>query len=323
MARNAAPIADLLKQDSGSFPSPLFGVGNLDRALAEGPAGPQGFGGREARLLAKVERAVLRAEIDLPTLPAANRQLLASCQDPDADLGQVVARVTRDAALTAILLKVANSVQFGGARRVDTVRGAVVQIGLKGLRSVLYAHCIKCLVFRSERLKPHAEEIWRQAVSAADAAKCLAVPLCLDPERSYVLGLLHDLGKIPLLEILRRAAPPFMKLSPRLVGFALHQSHERVGEALARSWELPDELVAVAGDHHRDDGTGPYPESVALVGLAHRLDMQLSAGDKDGFYGMVEDAGFERLGLAREHRPALLELVKHTYIESRSRALFA
>lgn len=311
------PPIDLSRPSGSSFPSPLMGIGNLDRWEDQEVE----LTSKEARLMRQIDDSIGEGKFQLPQLSTSSQDLLSLASHNEPEVDDLVRFFSRDAALTAILLRVANSVRYGGARNIDTVHGAVVQIGLRGLRSILYSVCLRNLIFSSKRLQLYAEEVWRQSVSVGEIARCIAVPLCLDPERAYVLGLLHDVGKIPVLEILRKHAPSRFKFRAEFVGQALRQHHEKIGETLLENWDLPDEIVSVASNHHGEKPADPGP--VALVLLAHRLDLDLSTGNGESYLALETDLRFDTLEMEPKHRLPLLSAIQSVYVKNRMRELLA
>ncbi|MBI4880975.1 MAG: HDOD domain-containing protein [Planctomycetes bacterium] len=301
-----------------SFPEPVGGIGNIDlfQDLRDGLAREEQGG------LARVAERVEEGKFELPHLPSTQMMLLELTSNPDADIGKVERQVSADLALTATILRAANSVLFGGTRKVEDVRGAILRLGLRGLRSALYTCSLKSVIFRAKGLDQYAEEIWRQARSVAGAARALAVPLCLDPERVFVLGLLHDVGKVPLLSILRKEAPPSFAFRKPFVGVALGTFHERVGRRLTASWNLPEEVVEVSGCHHDFGANAGFLKSAALVNLAHRQDLYLSCGEEEKYESLLEYPALAALELAEGYRKPLLEAVKAGYLKGNLGAIF-
>ncbi len=293
------------------FPEPLDGIGNFDL--------PRGddfeFEPGEEALLAEVAAAVAKGEFDLPLIPSTHIALLDLTSDPDADVGKMDRLISTDVALTAALLKTANSVLYAGTRRAETVRGAVLRVGLRGLRSVLLSLSVRSVLFKTNELAPLAEEVWRQSQSVATNARALAVPLGLDPERYYVLGLLHDVGKVPLLDILRRLAPRDRELRAPFIGLVFDRYHEEVGGKLAAAWNLPEEIVSVAGCHHDFERNETHRRSAALVHLAHAQDLFLSSGRPSEYAALATSAAMAELGLAAPMRTGLLDAVRNAYVQ--------
>lgn len=260
----------------------------------------------EKELLARVQDAVNDSRYELPHLPSTHLTLLELTADPEADVVKVERMLSTDTVLAATLLRTANSALYGGSRKIDSMRGAILRIGLRGLRSLLYGQAMKSVIFRSKGLNAYAQEIWRQSCSVAAASRALAQHLHLDPDKTYLLGLLHDLGKVPLLAILRREAPDNFPFRPALVGTAFARHHQDVGCRLAATWDLPDEIVKVAGCHHEFWNNQDHPRSAALVNLAHRADLCLSSEPDTTLDTLAADRTWENLELGPDLRgPAL------------------
>jgi putative nucleotidyltransferase with HDIG domain len=298
--------------DELPFPAAAPGFGNVDRIEAAGFEP----GSIEADILAKVDDAVANERFELPHLATTHMKLLDLASNPDVDVKQVERLIAPDLALTASLLKTANSVMYGSPRQIDTIRGAIVRIGMSGLRSSLLSLSLRSVIFKGRTLTPIAEEIWRQSFSVANNARANAVPLALDPERMFVLGLLHDIGKVPLLHMLREFAAENFEFRRPFVGFVFQRHHEQVGRRLAATWNLPEEVVEVVGCHH-DFGKNPrFSKVAALVTLSHKQDIHLSSGDADGYFGLSDDPAMCALDLPETMRKPLLDAVRVTYLRA-------
>ncbi len=292
------------------FPSACPGLGNFDLPIDDGfELRPDEF-----ELQRRIVEIVSADEYELPHIPSSHLAILDLVSNPEVDLKRVEPILSRDLVLTAALLKVANSVAFAGSRPVETVRGALCRVGLHGVRSVLLSLSLKSVIFNPKALVPIAEEVWRQAVSVACNARALAVPLCFDPERYYALGLLHDIGKVPLLGLLRRYAPPRFDFRRSFVGAIFAAHHERIGRELTTSWNLPEEIVAVAGCHHDYDRNLEHVTSAAIVHQAHRQDLYLSSGRADDYLRLEDDPSMAVIGIAPEYRRPLLDAVRRSYL---------
>ncbi len=303
--------------DELPFPEPVRGFGNTDRSVAE-PFHPE-F--NEQELIKKIDDKVAANDFELPHLAVTHMRVLDMTSNPEVDVTKVERMIAPDLALAASLLKIANSVMYGGARQVDTIRGAILRIGIRGLRSSLLSLSLKSVIFKCRELSTIAEEVWRQSFSIAGNARSNAVPLALDPERMYVLGLLHDIGKVPLLHMLRELAPKGFDYRRNFVGHVFHRHHESVGLKLAQDWNLPDEVVAVAGCHHDFAKNPRFTKSAALVCLSHKQDIHLSCGDSNGYFSLAEDPSMQTLELPVPMRRSLLDAVRVSYMRTQTMAV--
>jgi len=284
------------------------------------PAHGGGLQGREKQLMARIGLRVERRQIELPQLPSTSGGAIDLCSRPQVEIHEIVALVERDPVLTSELLRVANSVLYVGNEPARTLQDAVVRVGLRTLRSMLYAVSVRGSLLGDRSLSVYAEEVWRQASSCAVLARTLAKPVGMDAERAYLIGLLHDVGKLPLLAMLRKAVNKESDVTPALVGRMFRQHHEEAGAALAHAWRLPEELEAVAARHHDFAHNEQHARAAALASLVHKLDMALSLGFEDEFRALAQAAEFDVLAVAPERREPLLAQARAAFESQLSEA---
>ena len=65
---------------------------------------------------------------------------------------------------------------------------------------------VKALVLRTKSLEIYSKEVWRQSYSVGSIARAISPLLQMEPERGFLIGLLHDLGKVVLLSMLSKAS---------------------------------------------------------------------------------------------------------------------
>jgi HD-like signal output (HDOD) protein len=75
----------------------------------------------------------------LPSVPKLVQELIESFQDEDAKIDDIAEKLAKDPVLTAKMLRMANSAQFGGRRKIASVNDAVILLGLNSLRSLVMA----------------------------------------------------------------------------------------------------------------------------------------------------------------------------------------
>jgi HD-like signal output (HDOD) protein len=170
----------------------------------------------------------------------------------------------------------ANSPLFG-TRYIETVRSAVMALGLERVRSILLGLCMN-------RLMPQAtwviapDAFWRHSLGCALVAQRMAQRIEYpEPEKAYLAGLLHDLGFLvnsvlyteEFRECLRRAAEqraPLHVIEAQLLGF----THCDSGQLLCEHWGLSQEFVDAARCHH---DAGPLPAAGPLTNLVRLSDL--------------------------------------------------
>ncbi len=214
----------------------------------------------------------------ISTAPAILMPLLDMMRLPSDQirLERVVELVSYDGAIAAQCLRLANSPLFG-RRQTETVRSAVMALGLERVRSILFGLCVNRVVPQDKWvIAPDA--FWRHALGCALVTRRMAKRIEYpEPEKAYLAGLLHDLGFLVnsvvytegFRECLRRAAEQHMPLhviEEQVLGF----THCDSGQMLSEHWGLSKDLAAAAGCHH---DTSLLPSAGPLACLVHLSDL--------------------------------------------------
>ena len=227
----------------------------------------------ERAFLSGLQKAIRAGALELPQLPSSSSRAIALAQDPKVGLEDIVDVLASDPSLSSFLLRTANSSAIGGRHEVGTLRDAITRVGLRRLRTIVLAASMRSMIKGPDVVMDHAAEIWRQANSVAVIAQSLAGQLGIDSERAMLVGLLHDVGKIPILA--RLGAHYGSELKPLMVGTAYHLFHEEAGATMARAWSLSSEITSVAACHHSFAKNEAHGNMAALVSLAGKVDFML------------------------------------------------
>lgn len=195
----------------------------------------------------------------LPPLPASAERLLSAADDPDVNIRKLAPIVAQDQALTARILKVANSAFYGFPQQVTTVSQAMVILGLQSVRNIALSVALLSMQQEEDGVRRgRLEQLWWHAIAVASAARKLAAGTRrIHPEQAFVSGLLHDVGKVVLVKglgeeyerLLERAeagAAPLHVLEREALG----TDHAAVGQALCAYWNIPPALTHIVAAHH-------------------------------------------------------------------------
>ena len=216
-----------------------------------------------------MSRASVYAQIekmgDLPSLPRTLLRIQEVAQDDRSSAADLAECIRRDQALTMRVLKVVNSALYrtGNAEEVLTVSRAVILIGFEAVSHLALALSVFDMMSKLSR-SPCLAEIARHSLIAAGFAQALAeISGCMVPEEAVVKALIHDVGKIVLVECSpalmdkvladTRGGEAYLDAEHRHFGI----SHARAGRRLAACWGLPIELQQAIGDHHDVDPLQP------------------------------------------------------------------
>lgn len=211
---------------------------------------------------------------DVPTLPAIVVQALKVMQDPASDAKAVQDVIARDPAISAKILRVANSAFFGYSRRVSTIADAVSLLGFTNVQGMIIG--VGAFdAFRTERL--NLKRFWKHSIATATAARYLAPKVNCAADEAFTAGILHDVGKLifaiqaelgyqRVLD-LEREAVTSLDAERTLFEF----THPEVGETVAERWDLPAKYVSAIAHHHDPAAAGEERSFCALIGLADHI----------------------------------------------------
>jgi HD-like signal output (HDOD) protein len=137
----------------------------------------------------------IKALDTLPAIPMIIQPLLSMLQLPpdQMDLEKVAQLVSYDKSIAVQCLRMANSPLFG-RRQVETVRSALIVLGMKRVQSILLC-CSLNQVVPADKWAFDAQIFWRHSLGCALVTRKMAQMIGYpDPEKAYLAGLLHDLG---------------------------------------------------------------------------------------------------------------------------------
>lgn len=229
----------------------------------------------------------LLAQADtLPALPQVVHRILHALSNERADIDSLVGHVSSDPAVVARVLAAANAGAVG-AGHVDSVRQAVLLLGLDRVRAITLATSI----IDRFRAASHydAQHLWLHSIGVAICSQAIAQHAELDAEMAYATGLLHDIGQLLLYAVLPQQYEVVLRLKRErdicIVDAeqeVLGVDHALVGGALARQWHLPGEIADAIAAHHAGESMPETEIGDAVhVGevLSHGLDLGSSSND--------------------------------------------
>jgi putative nucleotidyltransferase with HDIG domain len=245
----------------------------------------------------------------LPTFSTTVIRLSSVLNDPDASVGEFEAIILPDVALTANLLRIANSAFFALPRRIGSVREAITLLGINRVYELGAMAAVEAVV--PERLPGYgidAAAYWCHSVAVGVLSERLTRDKKLaTPALTFTAGLMHDIGKLVISEYLAKVQAALqdemIRRNRSLIESereVLGVDHGEIGADIARSWNLPEEVALVAGAHHDPDGVngGKGDIMVDLVHIADCLAHSLGFGTDIGeLHRTLRVAAMERLEL--------------------------
>ncbi len=271
---------------------------------------------------------------ELQRLPPVAIKILNLTDKPDAKVQDLERVIRNDTAITASVLRIANSSFYSLPKKVETVERAIVILGFRTISNMAVSLAIMTDLYRSE--DTWLQRIFQRSLACAIACRVLSSKLNVgDRDELFVVGLLHDMGMVvlrsqspqiyqTLLEEPQKHPQQLCKAERFQFGF----SHTHLGERLARDWGFPEFIRAMTLYHHHFGKMksvkpeGSFTKQLALVSLADQvcekmgLGYQLQGSSTWCNPAISEEADY--LGLAKENLESWMDDIETAYLEEKS-----
>ena len=246
---------------------------------------------------------------DLAPLPAAAAKLAQLAADMDADTQLIVDTIRYDQALTARVLRYANSPAAGSYYRIRSVKDAVVRLGLgKLLELAISAHVSGQMQTALPEYGLGEIDLWRHSVASATAADLLTRQRSNSvPPESFSAALLHDIGKLVLARHLDPPSQESIKKFTDEYSMTYYQAelevlgftHASIGSSIAKRWSLDETICSAIGHHHDVDADHGSINDIVQIGNVVAKTIGFGLGH-EGLNLAANAAACERLDISRD-----------------------
>lgn len=213
---------------------------------------------------------------ELPSIPEVYLKLEQEINSPNSSIDKLGKIIAKDPIITAKILQLTNSAFFGLPNRISNITQALNMLGVTTIKSlVLSIKLFKSYDANTANAKIY-EDIWNHSNKVASLTHKMA-QICklskIDTDDAYLGGLLHDIGKIILLEKNNRIEiGEDLGLDTYEQKFKNSNIHADVGAYLLGLWGLPDSIVETVAFHHSNISTQNLKITPTnLVNLANRI----------------------------------------------------
>lgn len=185
----------------------------------------------------------------LPTLPEVALKVREVVDDPDATAAQLADIITTDAALSARLLKVANSALYRGRIPTESVQMAVSRLGMSMVRNLVTSLVMEQMFQpTSARLEKRLRELWEHSTKVAASCQLIAKNIPnIKTDEAMLAGLIHKIGVLPIL--MKADEMPELVKDSKTLDQIIHNLHPRIGKAILESWEFPESMIKAVFQH--------------------------------------------------------------------------
>ncbi|OGI11150.1 MAG: hypothetical protein A2Y40_00750 [Candidatus Margulisbacteria bacterium GWF2_35_9] len=270
---------------------------------------------------------------DLMPLPTTVTAIIKLTKDPNSDLKEIVYNLEKDQAMVSRVLKLANSSYYGFSRQIKTISHAVVCLGYNTIKNM--ALTVSTYPMFKKGIVSYALEkgaIFKHSYAVAVGARIIANKAGHpNPEEVYVMGLLHDVGKLVLdeqakdkfinvIRLFSKGSITFLEAEEQVLGF----NHGEIGSKVAEKWNLSDEIVETIRFHHHPSDASPNNKSVHMVHLSDVIVEMMGIGlGYDGLSYELNEASFEILGLKNSCMEELMVKIMDEMQDEANGAIFS
>ncbi len=253
--------------------------------------------------------------VKLPSIPDLAHSLIKTLNDDAVSVEEVGDLITRDPAISAKLLRLANSAQFGLPRGVGNVEDAIAMVGMNKVRTLALGACLSGSFSQVAGLDAHT--FWKTSMACAGYAEWLARKLGVDTQMAWLTGMMVRLGELliaqtepkTLLQIEKHPLAPGVRWEreKRLIGFTEGQ----LTAELALRWNFPMQMVQALRVSAEPLVDQAFSRLGAIVHLAGLLADTANAGPEhvEGLPAGVLAALSLEADWLREHFPSNADFI--------------
>lgn len=219
---------------------------------------------------------LIRRNLELPPIPSVAVSLLGLLSKEQVGIAEVGETIAADAAISAEVLRAANTAFYGVRGEVTSIRHAATLLGLDRIRGLAATIGLRRYLGQALHM-PSVQRCWRHNLACAFACEQMARRLGGSPGDAYTAGLMHDIGRLALVVAHPQAYPKLLDTTT-VTGAALLAEerdllgidHCEAGRWFTQQLLLPQVFQDVALHHHDVDAVGPT-ETLHRVAVACRL----------------------------------------------------
>lgn len=205
----------------------------------------------EQKLLNSLIAQIKNDKLVLPTLPEIAIRVRDAVDDPDSSLNSISEEIAKDPAMTARMIRVANTAAYAGVSKVTNLSAAVNRIGLSAIKNIATSMAMEQLFLcQNDLVFDYFDRAWQESVEVASAAVTL-LQLAqqngkftdLEVDTMTLMGLVHNIGVLPILAEAEKHEAVFA--NKRFLDQVIDKLQRIVGSAIVKAWSFDEPFVVV------------------------------------------------------------------------------
>lgn len=252
-------------------------------------------------------KSIIKEIEDLKPIPQVASKVMSIAKDPESSMNDLSKIIVYDTAVTANLLKVANSAYFGLSEKVDSVHQTVVLMGMDQVANlVLMSASGENLKKAQEGYDLESGDLWKYSVSSALIARELAEKKgAKETHLIFTAALIKDIGKVILNQYVKNSFDninalvteqnfTFREAEKEVIGI----DHAELGGMVAENWKFSPKMIEIIRNHHLPQESSISEFESSIVYMADTICMMMGiGGGADGLAYRFHQEVVERLCL--------------------------
>jgi HD-like signal output (HDOD) protein len=242
----------------------------------------------------------------LPSLPEVALKIRQLAEDPDVNLNKMAEMISHDPALSARIMKIANSAFVGRGIHVNTLHQATTRIGLRYIKNVVTAMAMEQLfVSKSVVIKKQMDKVWAQtleltafALTAMQQYNSNFKYTDVNFDTMTLAGLLHNIGALPILTEAEKQLDLFG--NEQFINDTIASISSPISVNIMRSWGFGEEMIQVAEHWQSTEFEPKHPSYLDFIRIAAIKLGRVQVEDADAAVapyvelGLIKSTQFER-----------------------------
>ena len=239
-------------------------------------------------------------KVDLPSFPEIAVRVRRILSDPNSSVDQVVRVVGSEPALSARLLRIANSASLNrSGKPVNDLRTAINRIGHNMVRSASISFAM-AQIRKSNKLaglEDQLKHLWKESTAVAALSFVLARTCTrVNPDEALLAGMMHGIGKLYVLT--RAVSHPELFTSGGMIEQIVGEWHASIGKAILENWEFPESMAQAVGEQEELARHEPEQADLSDVLAVAILMSRYSPSEPDVVQALDGLPSSARLGLS-------------------------
>ncbi len=237
--------------------------------------------------------ALANDELLLPSMPETALSIRQAAEDPEISITEICELVSADAAIAVRIIQIANSPLFRAIKPIETLQTAIARMGIKYSCNFAVGIAMEQLFqATSDAVDSRMRASWSHSINVASLCQVYCAHFtALDPGQATLAGLVHGIGKLPILTWADEN-----DWDEAQIDQTSDILHCTLGERILAKWEFPEQLRQVpAGylDFERESDGVDYVDLVCVANLIAHRETNHSLARVD----LKDVTAFEHLGI--------------------------